>query len=509
MKNIKAFSLVLSMCLTGVLFSQNINYKALIKDGSGELIANQTITIQFTVLQGVAMTNVYQETHNPDTDNNSIVIVNIGDGTVDSGVFADIDWGSDEHYLNVQIDTGSGLTDMGTTQFMAVPYALHASRLSSDVLSVDQLADGKSDNDGSENGSSIYLGINAGMNDDETDNLNTGIGFEALKENTSGFRNTALGHHALTNNSLGWNNTAQGYEALLMNSVGNCNTAFGSVALRTNSTGIYNTAIGNRALYSNTNGYNNLGNGYSALSLNTTGYENTANGTSALFTNSTGHWNTANGFEAMYNNTTGNNNSANGYRSLYNNLTGNYNTASGFSALSENTTGTNNTAIGYNAQVPDGTLDNQIRIGNEDVTYAGVQVSWTITSDKRWKENIRALPYGLDLVKQLIPVDYIRKNNTAKKREIGFIAQDVDALLKRIEYEDQGIVSEDSKGMLSLRYDDFIALLTKAIQEQQEIIEGQDLQIRALVTQNEKNKEDKKLFEERLSQIELLLKTEK
>ena len=68
-------------------FSQNtgINYKALIKDNGGNVVANQNITIQFQVLEGVGMVNVYQETHSPMTDANGIVILNIGEGTPDSG----------------------------------------------------------------------------------------------------------------------------------------------------------------------------------------------------------------------------------------------------------------------------------------------------------------------------------------------------------------------------------------------------------------------------------------
>ena len=105
---------------------QGINYKALIKDANNAVVANQSITVQFTILQGVAQTNVYQETHTPTTDANGIIIVNIGEGTVDSGVFDDIAWASDDHFLNTQINTGSGLVDIGTTGFKTVPYALSA-----------------------------------------------------------------------------------------------------------------------------------------------------------------------------------------------------------------------------------------------------------------------------------------------------------------------------------------------------------------------------------------------
>jgi hypothetical protein len=101
-----------------------INYKAVIKDDLGNVIANDLIAIQFTILQGV--TSVYEETHSPTTDANGIVMVNIGEGTPINGIFSDIDWGSDDHFLNVRINTGSGLIDMGTTGFKTVPYALHA-----------------------------------------------------------------------------------------------------------------------------------------------------------------------------------------------------------------------------------------------------------------------------------------------------------------------------------------------------------------------------------------------
>ena len=127
MKTIKQLTTAFLMLIAfSVAAQQGINYKAIVKDGSGNIIANDLIAVQFIIYKGAALTaNVYQETHTPTTDANGIIIVNIGEG-ISGNVFADIDWGSDEHFLNVQIDTGGGLTDMGTTQFMAVPYALYA-----------------------------------------------------------------------------------------------------------------------------------------------------------------------------------------------------------------------------------------------------------------------------------------------------------------------------------------------------------------------------------------------
>jgi len=590
MKTLKPILTVLALIITFSLSAQQgINYKALIKDSGGNVVANDLIAIQFTILQGAGMVNVYQETHTPTTDDNGIIVVNIGEGAVNSGVYADIDWGIDDHFLNVQIDTGGGLTDMGTTQFMAVPYALHASTAS---LKVNDLLDGKSDNDGS----SIFLGMATGLNDDSSDNQNVGIGFQALQNNTSGYGNTATGHSALYSNTSGIRNTATGRAALYANSTGNNNTAMGREALYNNTIGDYNLAMGNvalysnnegyeniaigraalysnttgfqntafgfealmnndtgannvasgnqalysntfgtrnvatgnQALYSNTTGFNNVATGYAALFFNTTGINNVATGLYALRSNTTGSYNVASGSLALYSNTTGNNNVASGIQALNSNTTGNNNVATGYmamysntdgheniasgnyaltsnttgnfntaigsaalysnttgfrntavgrSALSNNTTGSYNIAIGAFAEIPDPTGSFQVRIGNESIGYAGIQVPWDVTSDMIWKENIRELPYGLELVKQLKPVDYIRKNNEHKTREIGFIGQDVETLLAKIGYTDQGILHKDDKGYISLRYNDFIAILTKAIQEQQDIIDHQNEKI--------------------------------
>ncbi len=75
-------TLVLAFLITSISFAQQgINYKALIKDSSGNVVANDLIQVQFTILQGAGLTNVYQETHTPTTDANGIVIVTIGEGT--------------------------------------------------------------------------------------------------------------------------------------------------------------------------------------------------------------------------------------------------------------------------------------------------------------------------------------------------------------------------------------------------------------------------------------------
>lgn len=119
--------ITLLILLLGIIgYAQNgINYKAVIKDDNGNVLANDNIFIQFAILEG-GTTNVYTETHSPSTDANGIIIVDIGEGIPTSGNFSNIDWDSDDYLLNVQVNTGSGFVDMGTTQFKSVPYAKSA-----------------------------------------------------------------------------------------------------------------------------------------------------------------------------------------------------------------------------------------------------------------------------------------------------------------------------------------------------------------------------------------------
>ncbi|MEO1547552.1 MAG: tail fiber domain-containing protein [Bacteroidota bacterium] len=344
-----------------------------------------------------------------------------------------------------------------------------------------------------------------------TGNSNTAIGTGALQLNTIGENNTAIGRSALKSNTTGNANVAVGRNSLEFNVTGNANTAVGLQALRSNTTGVNNTATGTGSLAENTTGENNTAIGRSALEfnttgsfntalgqalfLNTTGRNNTAAGYGSLFANSSGEENTAVGVNSLSSNTIGFNNSSLGYSALASNTFGFLNTATGSRALNRNTSGSGNTAIGANslntvtvgsnnigigadAQVPIGTVSNQVRIGNTNISLAQIQVAWTVTSDRRWKTDIQDLPYGLSLVNQLHPVDYVRKNNDNKTRETGFIAQEVETVLEQLGYENQGILTKDDNGYLSLRYNDFVPVLTKAIQEQQS-------QIRDLQQQND------------------------
>lgn len=362
---------------------------------------------------------------------------------------------------------------------------------------IDDLLDGKSDSDGSNNGSSVFLGVNAGFNDDSTHN-----------------RNTAIGYYSMYDNTIGDNNSAYGYQSLYNNISGDYNIAIGNRTLYTTSTGNQNTAIGYEALELN-RGHYNTAVGYIALDSNTTANGNTAVGNQALPSNTIGSTNVAIGFRSMLDNNSGNNNVAVGYHALQNNSSGDGNVAIGRNASYISVTGSNNTAIGNGASPAGSTFDNttslgagaspnspnQMRLGNASVSVIGGYANWSLFSDGRLKTNIQEDIIGLEFIKQLRPVSYsydmdaiarfentpdslrLRDAERLKAQEIqtGFIAQEVEAAAKAVGLDFHGVVKPyDSNGTYALRYAEFVVPLVKAMQEQQVIIELQQEAINAL-----------------------------
>jgi len=254
------------------------------------------------------------------------------------------------------------------------------------------------------------------------------------------------------------------------------------------------SGVGTQASY-------NTGVGYRSLYSLTTGFYNSAFGYGSLYSNTTGLHNSAFGYQSLYSNTTGNFNSAFGFLSLYN-TTGNFNTAIGYYAGSDITTGSNNIAIGNNAHVPSGTASNQIRLGNTSITYAGIQVAWTVTSDRRYKDNITPIGLGLGFISKLNPVSYVRKNDENKKTEYGLIAQEVEDVLKELGIENHGMLTVTDEGMYELRYNDLIAPMIKAIQELKEKSDEKDKEIANLKVQNEKLVSELNDKETRISSVE-------
>jgi len=128
---IRAALLIIALCLQfSSLFAQvpqKFNYQAVCRDNAGNIIVSQPVSLRLTIhdlLPGGAV--LYKETHNVTTNNFGLVIVAVGGGTVDTGSFAAIPWGTGDKYLEVELNAGSGFALVGTTQLLSVPYALYA-----------------------------------------------------------------------------------------------------------------------------------------------------------------------------------------------------------------------------------------------------------------------------------------------------------------------------------------------------------------------------------------------
>ena len=371
-----------------------MSYQAVIRDANGEILKNQDVSIQFSVLQtSISGTSVYQEDHKLTTNSNGLVSVYMGIGAVSSGDFSTIDWSDGTYFLQTEIDPtgGSNYTIISTTELVSVPYAVYANK----AEFADSLTGGVNETDPIFDGS-VAKGIST------TDTAYWNDKLDSYSETDPVFdASVAKGITAV--DTAYWNSKLDGYtetdplfDASVAKGVTALDTAYWNgkfdttsiIAIANGGTGSStqnfvdlttvqmvagdktfssdikvngitvgigggadstNIATGRRALSSNTTGIRNTANGFEALISNTTGNNNTANGYFALISNTTGSYNTAIGTAALYSNTVGTRNIATGYRALFANTTGSYNTANGSRALYSNTTGYENTANGANA----------------------------------------------------------------------------------------------------------------------------------------------------------------
>ncbi|MFN5493264.1 MAG: hypothetical protein ACK5AQ_03280, partial [Bacteroidota bacterium] len=130
---LRKFSLFLIICLFKQTLSaqvpQAMSYNATIRNTDGSLLINQTISMRISILQGSANgTPVYVETHQPVTNGNGLVSIEIGKGTVISGTFASINWANGPYFLKSETDitAGTNYSISSIQQLLSVPYAFYA-----------------------------------------------------------------------------------------------------------------------------------------------------------------------------------------------------------------------------------------------------------------------------------------------------------------------------------------------------------------------------------------------
>ncbi|TCI93612.1 hypothetical protein [Tenacibaculum sp. M341] len=107
---------------------QGFNYQSVVRNAAGEVLSSTNVGVQFKLHEATTDgTVVYTETHTATTNAYGVFNLIVGQGTT-ADAFLTIDWSSNNHFLEVSIDTAGGTTyvSMGTTQLLSVPYALQA-----------------------------------------------------------------------------------------------------------------------------------------------------------------------------------------------------------------------------------------------------------------------------------------------------------------------------------------------------------------------------------------------
>ena len=456
---------------------QGINYKAILKDTNGNVLADTYMTVQFTVHQGSATgAIVYEESHNYTTDANGLLILNIGTATTPIlGVFSNINWGTNQHFLQTTITYSGGTINFDATEFMAVPYAKHAetAETAANVFSGDYndlinqptiLPTGLerlTENTDPVTGQSIYGWRLIGVND-ENINVYDPIGFDAIDLSTRANWFPTINNRF---GASGENSIAIGFR---IRSKGDFSTGIGSDIT---ASGDYSTALG---LYVTASGdYSTaMGNYVSAKS-----YAETAMGryNTNYEPNSIDSWNSEDRLFVIGN--------GNDFSSRSNALTilKNGEVITGGPLTVQNAL--NDTSSWRLETRPNGSLS-MYRNGDYRGFFSESTGNYSSISDRRTKKDITALENGtLKKVMQLNPVSYLMKEQTDTKRNLGLISQEVQKIFPSI----TNYVEESD--LLTLSYTELIPVLIKALQEQQEIINAQnakdviqDKSIEALVT---------------------------
>ncbi len=390
------------------------NYQAIARDGTNNIIANQSmparITLQTTLAGG---TILYQETHAVTTNQFGLMTFVVGNGTPVSGTFSAINWQTQQVFIKTEIQyPGPGYINMGTSQLRSVPYSMLAKDLEGPLNKLgvtgtttnldEALFEVKNNigqtifavynegvrvfvDDGAKGGkggfaiggfgtakapSQEYLRVTRDSTRVYVNPLAKGNkggfaigGFSAAKATVDNFLdltkdNYFIGHQSGYKNKTGKFNSLIGYQSGYSNVDGMYNTMIGfESGYAANAS--YNSFFGYQSGKSNTSGSYNSFVGYRSGLSNTTGSNNVFLGFNTGLLNTVGAENVFVGYQAGYNNLNGLRNVFIGYNSGLNNSSGTYNIFLGRQAGEANTTGSSNVYIGEGSgqSLPDGSIN--------------------------------------------------------------------------------------------------------------------------------------------------------
>ncbi len=146
------------------------NYQGIARDGQGNIYSNRQISLEISLARGFEAGPVdFAEEQFVTTNEFGLFTVQIGRGDPVLGNLDAIEWGNNQYYINLGFDPNGGrdFTNLGTTQLLSVPYAMHARTAANAAGGSgddDQLLDLNGSILSIENGNSVDLGAIAGVN---------------------------------------------------------------------------------------------------------------------------------------------------------------------------------------------------------------------------------------------------------------------------------------------------------------------------------------------------------
>lgn len=143
-----------AFCAVVAQAPQKFNYQAIARNTLGIELQNEAISVRISIIDLQPNgTVIYSERHNKVTNSFGLFDLRIGEGTVLSGAFANINWAVGDKYIKTEIDPSGGTNYQlaGTSPLISVPYALHAATADTALVSLS-----------SGNGFNHYLGESFG-----------------------------------------------------------------------------------------------------------------------------------------------------------------------------------------------------------------------------------------------------------------------------------------------------------------------------------------------------------
>ncbi|WP_229374307.1 hypothetical protein [Fibrella rubiginis] len=109
---------------------QGMKYQAVARSHSGEVLANQPVTLKISLNSKVAGSSTvhYSETHSVTTNALGLFDLTIGAGKASLGTFKSVPWSTQDVWMEIAIQDGgnSGFSTVSSSRLLAVPYAFHA-----------------------------------------------------------------------------------------------------------------------------------------------------------------------------------------------------------------------------------------------------------------------------------------------------------------------------------------------------------------------------------------------